>query len=902
MFNFLKNMSIRSRLLLLIIIPTIVILISSSIAVKSEYEISENMTKLYDLSVLNTKISALVHETQKERGFTAGFLGSRGKRFNSELINQRKITDKRIKELEDNLLNIKVEAVSKELNNILQNAITKLKDLSETRSQVDEFSIKTRNAISYYTNLNANFLNTISSTVKVSNNPTVTKEIIAFSNFLLSKERAGIERAIGAATFANNKFKNGMKTKIISIIATQNSYMNSFLLYSNKQSREFYLNKIDSDAVVKVEEMREKLLNKNENFGVDPAYWFQTITTKINLLKNVDDFLATSLIKNVTNLKESSNQNFIMNLSFALAAIFISILFGIITCRNISKSLKSLNNGIINLSNNTNLSTNKIEIESKDEIKEIAENFNSYINKIEEGLKQDHLVIEEVNDVVAKVKNGFFSYNIKQKANNAGINELKDSMNDMISDLNDKLGKIIQALMSFGHGDFTNNLDVGKSGGSIGSIAAGTRAIGNNVSELLAMIMLSGDELLDNIDVLTKVSKQLEEASNEQAASLEETAAAVEQISGNIENSREKTSDMKDMANELTLKASYGQDLAHKTTASMEEINEKVRLINDATNIIDQIAFQTNILSLNAAVEAATAGEAGKGFAVVAQEVRNLASRSSDAAREIKALVEDAASKSQNGKDIASQMIVGYDELNEKITKTKDMIEDVNSASQEQAEGINQINDAISMLDRNTQENAMTASQITELTGAIQHLSQQLLSAANKATFKEKAKHQVHDIDMVYVTNQLKLSHISFKDENFSKLGKRTTWTVKTHHECKLGHWIDEQEKNKKEFTTTNNWTQLKAVHENVHRSVQNYINESGTNSSNELLSKISQSLENDIRDVFASLNQTKIDNKNLTHVSSYDPGKPPVEMELPIKTANKPVSSNLSSDEWESF
>ena len=902
MFGFLKNISIKFRLLLLIVIPTIVILIFATMAVKSQYEISQNMSKLYDLSLLNTKISALVHETQKERGFTAGFLGSSGKKFKDELKNQRKLTNKKFIDLKNNLSKIILSDISKESNDILLNAINNLENISQTRAKVDNFTIKAKSAISYYTNLNTNLLNTISSTVKVSNNPVVTKEIVAFSNFLLSKERAGIERAIGANTFANDKYKNGMKIKIISIISTQDSYMSSFLLYANEPSRKFYFNKINNDSVSKVKVMREILLAKDEIFGVNPTYWFKTITTKINLLKNVDDFLATSLINNVTSLKASSNQNFIFDLTLALSAIFLSILFGIITNMYISKSLKSLNNGILNLTNNTNSVSNKIEIESKDEIKEIADNFNKYINKIEEGLRQDELVIAEVNDVVAKVKNGFFSYNIKQNANNEGINELKNSMNDMIYDLNDKLSKIIQSLMEFGHGNFVNNLDVGDSGGSIGSIAAGTRAIGNNVSELLAMITLGGDELLGNIDVLTKVSKQLEDASNKQAASLEETAAAVEQISSNIDNSRENTSKMKIMANELTDKASDGQDLAHKTTESMEEINQKVHLINEATNIIDKIAFQTNILSLNAAVEAATAGESGKGFAVVAQEVRNLASRSADAAREIKALVEDAASKSQDGKDIASQMISGYDELNDKITKTKEMIDDVNKASHEQSEGINQINDAVNMLDRNTQENAMTASQITELSSAVLYLSQKLIGAASKSQFKEKAKEQVHDIDMVYVTNKLKLSHINFKDENFAKLGSGTTWKVKTHHECKLGQWIDEQERQKKEFTTTNNWSQLKEVHENVHKSVQNYINESGTNSSNELLFKISANLENDIREVFVSLNQTKIDNKNLSHVSVYDPGKPPVEMELPPKKANKVIASKRDAQDWESF
>ena len=135
----------------------------------------------------------------------------------------------------------------------------------------------------------------------------------------------------------------------------------------------------------------------------------------------------------------------------------------------------------------------------------------------------------------------------------------------------------------------------------------------------------------------------------------------------------------------------------------MDEINTQVNAINDAITIIDQIAFQTNILSLNAAVEAATAGEAGKGFAVVAQEVRNLASRSAEAAKEIKTIVENASQKADDGKKIANKMIEGYPTLNESISQTINLISDIEKASKEQQSGIVQINDSINALDKQTQ-------------------------------------------------------------------------------------------------------------------------------------------------------------------------------------------------------
>ena len=221
------------------------------------------------------------------------------------------------------------------------------------------------------------------------------------------------------------------------------------------------------------------------------------------------------------------------------------------------------------------------------------------------------------------------------------------------------------------------------------------------------MIVGSGRQLNEDTNTLSQAANRLSASANEQAASLEETAAAIEEITSIVKSSVQKTTQMSTLAKHLQQSSMEGESLATKTNYAMEEIDKQVRSINEAISIIDQIAFQTNILSLNAAVEAATAGEAGKGFAVVAQEVRNLAARSAEAAKDIKNIVEIATSKANEGKDIANEMINGYSTLNAKINETINLIEDVSQGSKEEEKGIIQINDTINILDKATQVNAI---------------------------------------------------------------------------------------------------------------------------------------------------------------------------------------------------
>ena len=299
---------------------------------------------------------------------------------------------------------------------------------------------------------------------------------------------------------------------------------------------------------------------------------------------------------------------------------------------------------------------------------------------------------------------------INIEVSNPALMELKNVLNRMANNLESNIENVLNVLEQYSNYNYLNKISTKNLKEHLLKLANGVNTLGDSITQMLIENKSIGLKLDESSNILLKNVDKLNISSNEAAASLEQTSASLEQITSNIRSNSQNVSKMTQLSQKLLNSSIEGEKLANQTTASMEDISSQVSEINEAISVIDNIAFQTNILSLNAAVEAATAGEAGKGFAVVAGEVRNLANRSAEAAKEIKNIVENATLKANQGKEIANSMIEGYKELNENIKNSSKLIYDIENSSKEQLLGIEQINDAVNSLDEQTQQNAQIAS------------------------------------------------------------------------------------------------------------------------------------------------------------------------------------------------
>jgi len=535
------------------------------------------------------------------------------------------------------------------------------------------------------------------------------------------------------------KLLKKQKTEIL--ILLDEKFKRGNALTSNNKVQNYYLSQSDvvSHLVDVVNNIDMKELKQNGHMVTKGHLLVSSNIKDINnnnigiaiLAKHIEDI--NGAVESVENIVYSTG---VLILVIALMMMFI---VNYLVKSTLIKELELFNHGLDHFLDFVSFKTNRfkpIKIETNDELGRLLQRLNDIAVAQNKLLQADMQVMGEITITSDKVEQGIYKCRIKAKTQNPMIQTLAITINKMVDAIDRDMSQLKKVVEEYANDDFRNNIKANpRVKADMLAVVTSVNQLGVALSKGAKVNLDNGHNLEHHSDTMSNSVRNLVEKAELQSKSLRETSDAVEFITKITKENTENTTKMAHLGQKVQSAVANGLKLASQTSSAMDSINEQVNAIADSISVIDQISFQTNILSLNAAVEAATAGEAGKGFAVVAQEVRNLASRSADAANDIKNLVDSATVKANEGKSVSDDMITGYKILNENTTETIDIIKSVSDASNEQIKGMEQINNTIVLLDKATKENSEEANQVSHIASDVNVVASNLLADASSKKF-----------------------------------------------------------------------------------------------------------------------------------------------------------------------
>ena len=638
------KLTIKTKLIALLVVPLAGLAYYGGTGFVTQAHIATQMGNIVGLSDLAVRISSLVHETQKERGLTAAFLGSKGEKFGDELAAQRKATDQKLEPLNAYLVDFDTSKFG-DLGNTLDKAVGQLRQVKEKRQAVSSLIIPVKDAIGYYTAMNSLFLDAIGAMAKQSTDAQTTVAIKAYVSFLKGKERAGIERAVMANTFASDAFGPGMFRKFVSLVTAQDIYLGEFALTASPSAVGSYQQRMKDPAVTEVAQFRQVAIDKagEGGFGVDAGQWFVTITKKINLLKEVEDELSVQLSELAVRGQETAEAEELFIGILTLVLIIGVAAGGFFTMRSIIGPISALVDTMKDIAEGDGDLGKRVDGDRKDELGELGRWFNTFVDNIQD-------IIAAVNGVSQEVA--------------SGASEISASNEEISGGVQEQNQQVLQ--------------------------------ISSAVEQMSASIV--------------EVARKSNDAATTAAESGRVAQEGGQVVSQTIEG-------MRTISEAVTASA-----------ASVSELGKRGDQIGQIIEVINDIADQTNLLALNAAIEAARAGEHGRGFAVVADEVRKLADRTTKATEEIAVSIKaiqtetsEAVRRMETGTEQVNTGVVtatqAGDALQQIVAKAQDvagMIQSIAAAAEEQSTASEQVAHNIEKVSAVTEQTAQGTTQAAQ--------------------------------------------------------------------------------------------------------------------------------------------------------------------------------------------
>lgn len=649
-----NNLSIKLKILVIALVGLIGLSIISAYMLNGIIKTRDKAD--YSERIVETIINQndFVHEMQKERGFSSGVLAGGD---NAKLLAQRKNVDAALEKLSE------------------KNEIAP--EIASIRSGVDQRS-------------GDNLIGRITKILR--------KEVIAINGYsdklepsLVDdlkriiivgeiKESFGILRATLNGVFTKKSISKEDYNKVVALNSVINKFMQDFDEYNPKEfSAEF-----DTIARKKADFNDAMNIIKNvvttEDISYDPATWFSKITLSIDAMRELELKLLSDMKNAASQVKSEVTAQLVFSGIVIAVCVLLMLLASIIIGKNLISGIDQTKNGLVRFFEFLNNKTDKaetLERSGSDEIGQMSTLINENIRQIEANLAEQNSFIKEANAFVGQIGKGNYVAQLNADTSNPALSQLKQTFKDLQIALKQAIAangdEVLNLLESFKKQDFTKRLD------DEGKVAAGINALGEEIAGMLRANLEQAHTLEEKAEFLARSMQQVTQGANSQANSLQESAAAVEEMSSSMNAISQKAEDV---------------------TRQSEEIKNIIVIIRD-------IADQTNLLALNAAIEAARAGEHGRGFAVVADEVRKLAERTQKSLGEIEA-----------NANVLAQSI---NEMSESI--------------REQSEAINMINQGVAEVDELTKQNVRVANDTSVVTAEVDSMAKAIVEDVRKKKF-----------------------------------------------------------------------------------------------------------------------------------------------------------------------
>ncbi len=801
-----KDMRIQKKLVLLVALPLAGLLFFDAESLIGHYQTTSAMSEAQDKADLSVQLSQLIHETQRERGLSAGFLGSKGQGFRSELLQQHGVTDLKVKEVQDFLASYDIARLG-EGESVMKDFLLHVDRLKNIRSEIEAQKVSVKEAVSFYSTMNQDALYTIESMVLVSDDHDVTNQLIAYAAFQLAKDAAGIERAILNNVFSKSHFSGQDYTRFTNIVAVQKEGFKTFETYARPDQNTAFKEAMKHPEIIQADAYRELAFGAEEKFEVAATllesfgYGGFIHDFKDFVIRADQQYMDSAREKGQEVIEELELLSRLRGLSAQDKTDIKTILD---TVRRYEAAL---------------LTVSKLQAEQRS-IAEIDESIKlsdgpaiAAMHRLAGGGTMEVTAgqwwtaktkaLEALKGVGAGLSGDLIALtHHKKSAAQRGlmfsalltlvfIGATLWMAKGIIQSVTGPIAKGVAFAGALAEGDLTQRLHF-SSKDEFGDLGKALDHTAKNLSDMIKQILDNASTVASASEELFVVSSELTKGTEQMSVQSRSVTAASEQMSNNINmvsaaaeeisvNTSSVSGDTKQMTdnisaiaaameetstsiNDISKNADEGarisaraMEMAAEASNTMNVMGEAAKDIGKVTEVIKRIAQQTNLLALNATIEAAAAGEAGKGFTVVSNEIKILANQSAQAAEDIASRIADVQATTQNAVNVIAEVSATIGNINDSTTG-------IATAVEEQSQTANEIASNVA----NTTGNVESASaSIEELATGAQDLSRNTNEMVKAVA---EVSQNIQEIDQSLTETTAGVEQVNTSAEGLSKL------------------------------------------------------------------------------------------------------------------------------------